>query len=453
MSKRSAALGKDIPSSISSLPIPPPNLPGWLSRIGSWSTSDAPSQFQEMYSYIEKEDYKRISQLSEHGVDSNSSSQGFFNRVSAEAPEHRKRNRYTDIIPFDHNRVKLHYPSPLSTSRTNSRTHSRRSSAASAGNYSSQINSANNSPNCRPATPSLSDYINASYVSLLDREYISTQGPLQNTIADFWSMVWDQDCRTLVMLTREEESGRVKCVRYWPEGINKPPIRVRHGTSGAELEIALVESQLQCHGEVMLRGFRITRRVVVHDDDDNDSHGVNDDGGHKNGTGQILEQESRIVRQLHYMNWPDHGVCHPQSMLNIILLADRCQEVAAKEKQANSQQSHNVDNAGIGPMVVHCSAGCGRTGTFCVVDSLVGGKTRGDLLLERLHQARKLVNATADAYGTPRSMATGPNSLHPASDLIMECVRHLRTQRVSMVQTREQFVLCYEALILALGSQ
>lgn len=88
--------------------------------------------------------------------------------------ERKSKNRYQDIVPFDDNRVKLFY---------------------SGGD----------------------DYINASYFNSIDgkAQWISTQGPLKNTIKDFWQMIYEHDSHLIVMLTQEEERGRIQCEKYW----------------------------------------------------------------------------------------------------------------------------------------------------------------------------------------------------------------------------------------------
>ncbi|KAI8488818.1 hypothetical protein Bbelb_333360 [Branchiostoma belcheri] len=89
------------------------------------------------------------------------------------------KNRYTNILPYDHSRVELH---PLEEDEN-------------------------------------SDYINANYIPgyRYEREFIATQGPVPFTVPDFWRMVWEQNSRVLVMLTQCWERGKPKCERYWPE--------------------------------------------------------------------------------------------------------------------------------------------------------------------------------------------------------------------------------------------
>ncbi|KAJ8288502.1 hypothetical protein COCON_G00011610 [Conger conger] len=92
----------------------------------------------------------------------------------AKFPENRNRNRYRDVSPYDHSRVKLE-----------------------------------NSEN---------DYINASLVVVEEaqRNYILTQGPLRNTCGHFWLMIWEQRTKAVIMLNRVIEKGLEKCAQYWP---------------------------------------------------------------------------------------------------------------------------------------------------------------------------------------------------------------------------------------------
>lgn len=257
------------------------------------------------------------------------------------------KNRYCDIIPFDHNRVKL-----LDT------------------------------------TISGSDYINASYIRSLHplKTYIAAQGPMRNTIRDFWQMVYEQNCGLIVMLTREVESERVKCDRYWPvnnsRSSNKSSLVFMNGRG----VVTLVSEESCLGGDVVVRTFKLSMQ-----------------DGSKN--------VERVVKMLHFLGWPDHGVCDSETILKVVELAN--------ELNTNSTS----------PMVVHCSAGVGRTGTFCIIDSL--------LALLSPHIKDNTSNTIQVSEG---------EILDIHQDLIVKSFALLRSQRVSMVQTKEQFVLLYEAV-------
>ncbi|XP_048106258.1 LOW QUALITY PROTEIN: receptor-type tyrosine-protein phosphatase mu-like [Alosa alosa] len=238
---------------------------------------------------------------------------------SAKKEENRMKNRYGNIIAYDHSRVRLQ---------------------ALEGEQGS-------------------DYINANYVDGYHRpnHYIATQGPMQETVIDFWRMVWQENTATIVMVTNLVEVGRVKCCKYWPDDTELY----------RDMKVTLIETQLL--SEYVIRTFAVEKR-----------------GAH----------EIREIRQFHFTGWPDHGVpYHATGLLGFV------RRVKAK----------NPANAG--PMVVHCSAGAGRTGCFIVIDIM-------------LDMAR--AEGRVDIYN---------------------CVRELRSRRVNMVQTEEQYVFIHDAILEA----
>ncbi|OWK63035.1 Phosphatidylinositol phosphatase PTPRQ [Lonchura striata] len=162
-----------------------------------------------------------------------------------------------------------------------------------------------------------SDYINASYVSgyLCPNEFIATQGPLPGTVGDFWRMVWETRAKTLVMLTQCFEKGRIRCHQYWPED-NKPV------TVFGDIVITKLMEDTQI--DWTIRDLKIER------------HG-----------------DCMMVRQCNFTSWPEHGV--PETTAPIIHFV----------KLIRASRAH--DNT---PMVVHCSAGVGRTGVYIALDHL-----------------------------------------------------------------------------------
>ncbi|KAM5267011.1 tyrosine-protein phosphatase non-receptor type 11-like isoform 5-T5 [Hipposideros larvatus] len=173
------------------------------------------------------------------------------------------------------------------------------------------------------------DYINANYIRSdpedkpghgLGKVYIATQGCLPTTVSAFWMMVHQENTRVIVMTTREVERGRNKCFRYWPE---------LHGSReyGCVHVCSVAESQAQ--------GYCVRELQVWRPDQ---------------------EEPPRTVKHYQYFSWPDHGVpAEPAGVLGFL------------EEVNQAQRS----TPGAGPMVVHCSAGIGRTGTIIVIDILV----------------------------------------------------------------------------------
>ncbi|KAM6919480.1 receptor-type tyrosine-protein phosphatase F isoform 2-T3 [Lycodopsis pacificus] len=205
-----------------------------------------------------------------------------------------------------------------------------------------------------------SDYINSNYIDGYRKQnaYIATQGPLPETLSDFWRMVWEQRSNTIVMMTRLEEKSRVKCDQYWP---------VRGTETYGMIQVTMLDT-------VELATYSVRTFAL-----------------YKNGS-----SEKREVRQFQFMAWPDHGVPeYPTPILAFLRRVKAC----------------NPPDAG--PMVVHCSAGVGRTGCFIVIDAM----------LERMKHEKSV-----DIYGH---------------------VTCMRAQRNYMVQTEDQYIFIHEALLEA----
>ncbi|XP_039648510.1 protein tyrosine phosphatase receptor type Db isoform X15 [Perca fluviatilis] len=213
-----------------------------------------------------------------------------------------------------------------------------------------------------------SDYINANYIDGYRRQnaYIATQGSLPETFGEFWRMVWEQHTANIIMMTKLEEKSRmpsyffskVKCDQYWP-------------TRGTEtyglIQITLLDT-------VELATYSVRTFAL-----------------YKSGS-----NEKREVRHFQFTAWPDHGVPeHPTPFLAFLRRVKAC----------------NPPDAG--PMVVHCSAGVGRTGCFIVIDAMA----------ERIKHEK-----TIDIYGH---------------------VTLMRSQRNYMVQTEDQYIFIHDALLEA----
>ncbi|XP_034076683.1 receptor-type tyrosine-protein phosphatase kappa isoform X23 [Gymnodraco acuticeps] len=237
----------------------------------------------------------------------------------AKKDQNRTKNRYGNIIAYDHSRVILQ---PIEDD------------------------------------PS-SDYINANYIDGYQRpsHYIATQGPVHETVYDFWRMVWQEQSACIVMVTNLVEVGRVKCYKYWPDDAEV------YG----DFKVTFVE--VEPLAEYVVRTFTLERR------------GFN---------------EVREVKQFHFTGWPDHGVpYHATGLLSFI----------RRVKISNPPAA--------GPIVVHCSAGAGRTGCFIVIDIMLD-------MAER--------EGVVDIYN---------------------CVKALRSRRINMVQTEEQYIFIHDAILEA----
>uniref|UniRef100_A0A8C4XU34 Tyrosine-protein phosphatase non-receptor type 13 n=1 Tax=Falco tinnunculus TaxID=100819 RepID=A0A8C4XU34_FALTI len=237
-----------------------------------------------------------------------------------QAKENRKKNRYKNILPYDTTRVPLGIEG---------------------------------------------GYINASFIRMpVGNEefvYIACQGPLPTTVADFWQMVWEQNCTVIAMMTQEVEGEKIKCQRYWPDVLNKTTM------INDRLRLALVRLQ-------QLKGFII--RVLELE--------------------EIQTGEVRHISHLNFIAWPDHDTpSQPDDLLTFI-----------------SYMRHVHKS---GPIITHCSAGIGRSGTLICIDVILG-----------------LISRDLD---------------FDISDL----VRTMRLQRHGMVQTEDQYIFCYQVVLYVLN--
>ncbi|KAL3047206.1 hypothetical protein OYC64_021430 [Pagothenia borchgrevinki] len=231
------------------------------------------------------------------------------------------KNRYVDILPYDYNRV--------------------------------QLTTGNGETGC--------DYINASFIDGYkeSKKYIAAQGPKEETVSDFWRMVWEQQSSIIVMVTRCEEGNRVKCAQYWPSRDREAEI--------FEEFIVKLNSEDHCP-DYTIRHLSLTNKRE--------------------------KNSEREVTHIQFMSWPDHGVPgEPHLLLKL-------------RRRVNA-----FKNFFSGPIVVHCSAGVGRTGTYIGIDAM----------MECLEAEGRV-----DIYGY---------------------VVRLRRQRCLMVQVEAQYILIHQALL------
>ncbi|XP_015671626.1 receptor-type tyrosine-protein phosphatase C [Protobothrops mucrosquamatus] len=239
----------------------------------------------------------------------------------ARKPFNQNKNRYIDILPYDYNRVEL-------------------TSSPGEQGY---------------------DYINASYIDGFKemRKYIAAQGPKEETIDDFWRMIWEQKATIVVMVTRCEEGSKIKCAKYWPS----------------------MEEETASYGDIIVSineckvcpDYIIQKLHINHRRD---------------------KSAGRDVTHIQFTSWPDHGV--PDDPHLLLKLRRRV---------------NTLSNFFSGPIVVHCSAGVGRTGTYIGIDAM----------LEALEAEGRV-----DVYGY---------------------IAKLRRQRCLMVQVEAQYILIHHALV------
>ncbi|XP_051039146.1 receptor-type tyrosine-protein phosphatase C isoform X2 [Phodopus roborovskii] len=244
-----------------------------------------------------------------------------FSIKDARKLHNQNKNRYVDILPYDYNRVEL-----------------------------SEING-----------DAGSTYINASYIDGFKepRKYIAAQGPRDETLDDFWRMIWEQKATVIVMVTRCEEGNRNKCAEYWP--------CMEEGTRDFRDIVVKINEHKRCP-DYIIQKLSITNKKE--------------------------KTTGRDVTHIQFTSWPDHGVPEdPHLLLKL-------------RRRVNA-----FSNFFSGPIVVHCSAGVGRTGTYIGIDAM----------LEGLEAEGKV-----DVYGY---------------------VVKLRRQRCLMVQVEAQYILIHQALV------
>ncbi|KAJ9387803.1 hypothetical protein DTO063F5_3029 [Paecilomyces variotii] len=308
------------------------------------------------------------------------------------------KNRYNDIYPFDHSRVRLQ-------------------NVPSGG--------------C--------DYVNANHVKAeyTNKSYIATQAPVPDTFNDFWRVVWEQDVRVIVALTAEIERGHVKCHPYWHSG-DYGPLKLK---TLAEKRISIDSDSLEPDASYVtptlddrkttdyLSCGQSTRAVEAPESAGKDPYIIV-----RHFTlwhSAFPFQPLREITQLQYPYWPDFGTTSQPA--HLLKLVEKCNKIA--RSISNNTGPQDAEPAGRRPVLVHCSAGCGRTGTFCTVDSVL------DMLKRQQAESRAPGGAEQPTPGGNRWIYGDD------VDLVAKTVEDFRTQRPSMVQNLSQFVLCYESVL------
>ncbi|POS76284.1 protein-tyrosine phosphatase [Diaporthe helianthi] len=462
------------------------------------------------------------------------------------------KNRYKDILPFEHARVKL-----------------------------------------QGKPEGACDYVNASHIkaSRSHKRYIASQGPLPATFEDFWSVIWDQDVRVIVMLTAESEGGQLKCHSYWKDrefgaiklralserkvsldidkNASQPATSKDSGESPSAAGPAQPDDAFGFGAAAAEMGRGRANTTTTLDASPQQGQAKSAANPSSGETPYVIIRKFalshsahpfapiREITHLHYPSWPDFGApAQPSHLLALVDLANVMQrsalpvdvnttlataktpqhsEPATQGSSGRSPKKRSRAQSGMPlawweepeadqnarPMLVHCSAGCGRTGTFCTVDSVIDmlkrqrmrNIKRANANIEKKVRAHKLqpppqlsrdqegdivmaglsFNSLQNAFSDrterkdPFDDAISPGTAAPPKspafpdvnmaspsparsysssdseddygsidtswidddtmDLIASTVTDFRCQRLSMVQTIRQFVLCYETVV------
>jgi len=441
-------------------------LPTWL-----LAASDADNRGKlvaDHFLNIEKAEEQRMKKALSVDVSYGSPNAVSPNNVQVAGIEKGLKNRYKDILPYDHSRVKLQgVPSG----------------------------------DC--------DYVNASHIQAhgSNKRYIASQAPVPatfqvhhlnpftntiitaNPLQDFWRVVWEQDARVIMMLTAETEGGNRKSHPYWVPA-NYGPFKVK---SLSERKATLERRDINKPDRFFSSPLKIinedkSRPSMARRHSSKPSFSFPPGGSTKSPSASSSSQQSpvdpdhphviirkvalsntnapfeplREITQLHYSGWPDFGA--PAHPVHVLGLVERCGEVVRSYEQGPKSSLEEPVSQSERPIVVHCSAGCGRTGTFCTIDSVIDMLKR-----QRFHRRQHRGNPGSmrtpspedngvhdamdvDPPSSQQPIATEGNDAeawlhHDDTDLVGRTVADFRLQRLSMVQTLRQFVLCYESVL------
>ncbi|MCJ1390522.1 hypothetical protein MMC18_003382 [Xylographa bjoerkii] len=381
-------------------------LPKWLREAAD--ENDKGKVVSDRFLNIEKAEQQRMQKALSTHVSYGSPTVRSPESIQIAGIEKGTKNRYKDMLPYDHSRVRLQ-------------------NVPSGG--------------C--------DYINASHIKAAwsYRHYIATQAPVPATFEDFWRVVWEQDARVIVMLTAETEGGQRKCHPYWlPD--NYGPLKLK---ALSEKRVSLesssklspsIKAQVASPSDRPGMGRRRATNplgAVLHDAAPSPSSEV----PHIVIRKLTLSHSAypflplREITQLQYSSWPDFGApAHPSHVLGLV---EHCNAVVRNYARSEERTPHLPEKEGERPIVVHCSAGCGRTGTFCTVDSVVD-------ILKRQRMV-KSDNVRTEESQDEMDIDEEDWVKQDNVDLVAKTVEDLRLQRLSMVQTLRQFVLCYETIL------
>uniref|UniRef100_A0A183CDP4 ATP-dependent Clp protease ATP-binding subunit clpX-like, mitochondrial n=1 Tax=Globodera pallida TaxID=36090 RepID=A0A183CDP4_GLOPA len=290
-----------------------------------------------------------------------------------------EKNRYRNVLPYDQNRIML------------------RCGVSSEGD----------------------SYINASplHLPFAHRNYILTQGPLPNTASDFWQMIHEQGVSICIMLSKVMEKSFVKCHSYFPS------------KEESKLEFDNFECKLE-HEETkphyIVRRIRLTPLDSLEERDCKSPQGEQTEPGPEKG---------RIIHHFQFITWPDFGVpVHTDHFLNFL------EEVrTAREKLLEQGEGSTVGPES--PIVCHCSAGIGRTGTFVIVDSILS-------MFETKWKQQHEQQGDGEKNGSENDVSENVDRMADEQlDSLEALVVFIRRRRMGLIQTSQQLRFCWKTIV------
>ncbi|UJR36649.1 hypothetical protein I4U23_029366 [Adineta vaga] len=279
-----------------------------------------------------------------------------YHKRNGEKSDNRIRNRFRNILPYDETRVVLR-------------------------NYTA------------------TDYMNGNRIRTpsegFGREYIATQGPLPATINDFWHMIQQESVKCIVMITRETEGTKNKCARYWPE---------LHAVKQYGTIIVENISETNYGPPQLMNTSARSHRVLP------SQASVDDDCCYRLRILRITTEDRRTWDIFHwqYLAWGDHDIpliTNQRDNTQLTILLDFFERITRSSPIGIAMNSS--------PMIVHCSAGIGRSGATITID----------IILNRIRM----------------------EGLDIEID-IPNLVKHIRSQRSGLVQTERQYELIYRVV-------